>query len=70
MVKKQFVERFLQFTHIEPIVSFCINPFTCQINVMEMDACIAYFVQGKTEELELEILDLKNDIFAKILNIR
>ena len=30
-----------------------------------MAACIADFVQGKTEELELEILDLKNDILLK-----
>lgn len=66
-LKKQFEERFLQFKHIEPIVSFCINPFTCQINVMEIAACIADFVQGKTEELELEILDLKNDILLKSL---
>lgn len=34
---------------------------------MEIAACIADFVQGKTEELELEILDLKNDILLKSL---
>ena len=34
---------------------------------MEMAACIADFVQGKTEELELEMLDLKNDILLKSL---
>ena len=34
---------------------------------MEIAACIAYFVQGKTEELELENLDLKNDILLKSL---
>ena len=62
VLKKQFEGRFLQFRPIEPIVSFCINPFTCQINVIKMAACIADFVQGKTEEVELEILDLKNDI--------
>ena len=32
-----------------------------------MAACIADFVQGKTEELELELLDLKNDILLKSL---
>ena len=32
-----------------------------------MAACIADFVQGKTEELELEMLDLKNDILLKSL---
>ena len=67
VLKKQFEERFLQFTHIEPIVSFCINPFTSQINVMEMVACIADFVQAKTEEVELEILDFKNYILVKFL---
>lgn len=67
VLQKQFEERFLQFTNIEPIVSFCINPFTCQINVMELAACIADLVQGKAEELELEILDLKNDILLKSL---
>ena len=30
-----------------------------------MAACIADFVQGKTEELELEMLDLKYDILQK-----
>ena len=34
---------------------------------MEIAACIADFVQGKTEELELEMLDLKNDILLKSL---
>ena len=34
---------------------------------MEVAACIADFVQGKTEEVELEILDLKNDILLKSL---
>ena len=34
---------------------------------MEIATCIADFVQGKTEELELEILDLKNDILLKSL---
>ena len=32
-----------------------------------MTACIADFVQGKTEKLELEMLDLKNDILLKSL---
>ena len=34
---------------------------------MEIAACIADLVQGKAEELELEILDLKNDILLKSL---
>ena len=34
---------------------------------MEMAPCIADFVEGKTEEVELEILDLKNDILLKSL---
>ena len=34
---------------------------------MEMAACIADFVECKTEEVELEILDLKNYILVKSL---
>lgn len=67
LLQKQVEERFSQFRNIEPIVSFCINPFTCQINVMELAAGISDLVQGKAEELELEILDLKNDIVLKSL---
>lgn len=32
-----------------------------------MAACISDFVQGTTEEAELEILELKNDILLKSL---
>uniref|UniRef100_K7FGN3 HAT C-terminal dimerisation domain-containing protein n=1 Tax=Pelodiscus sinensis TaxID=13735 RepID=K7FGN3_PELSI len=40
------------FTIIEPVVAFLVNPFTSQIEV-------------RTEEVELEILDLQNDIVLK-----
>ncbi|KAK5648776.1 hypothetical protein RI129_003668 [Pyrocoelia pectoralis] len=70
VLQKQFEERFLQFTNIQPIVSFCINPFTlpnkCN-GTSHMYCSIADLVQGKAEKLELEILDLKNDILLKSL---
>uniref|UniRef100_K7GCV0 Uncharacterized protein n=1 Tax=Pelodiscus sinensis TaxID=13735 RepID=K7GCV0_PELSI len=49
---EQFEKRFQQFTIIEPVVAFLVNPFTSQIEV-------------RTEEVELEILDLQNDIVLK-----
>ena len=37
------------------------------MNVLVLAACIADFIQGKTEELEVEILDLKGDILVTLL---
>ncbi|XP_075768584.1 general transcription factor II-I repeat domain-containing protein 2A-like [Pelodiscus sinensis] len=62
---QQFEKRFQQFTIIEPVVAFLVNPFTSQIEVTEMATSIASLVQVRTEEVELEILDLQNDIVLK-----
>jgi hypothetical protein len=40
---------------------FFANPFTCQIDITETAACIGIVIQERVEELQLEILDLKND---------
>lgn len=67
VLQEQFEKRFQQFTIIEPMVSFFINPFTCKTNIMEVAAYIAEVVQVKAEELELEILDLQSDLMLKSL---
>jgi hypothetical protein len=43
------------------VVSFLTNPFACHNN-SEIAASIARIIPLQVEELELEILDLKNDI--------
>ena len=69
LLQDQFEKRFQQFNIIEPMIIFFINTFTCQmlrlanlpkllINVIEIATYIAKFGQVRTEELELEILDL------------
>ncbi|CAM4592755.1 unnamed protein product [Lepidochelys olivacea] len=62
---EKFEKRFQQFTIIEPVVAFLVNPFTCQIEVTEMATSIASLIQVRTEDVELEILDLENDIVLK-----
>ncbi|XP_077677617.1 general transcription factor II-I repeat domain-containing protein 2A-like [Eretmochelys imbricata] len=62
---EQFEKRCQQFTIIEPVVAFLVNPFTCQIEVTEMATSIASLIQVRTEDMELEIVDLQNDIVLK-----
>jgi hypothetical protein len=62
---EEFEKRFQQFTAIEPVVTSFVNPFTCQIEVTETAASIGRLIQTRAEELELEILDLKNDVVLK-----
>jgi menaquinone-dependent protoporphyrinogen IX oxidase len=57
---EEFEKRFQQFTPIEPVAAFFVNPFTCQIDVTETAAYIGRLIQERAEELELEILDLQN----------
>ncbi|KAG8222172.1 hypothetical protein J437_LFUL001263 [Ladona fulva] len=45
-LQNQFEKRFQQFTTIEPMVIFFVNPFTCQVNVTKMAAQIAELVQA------------------------
>jgi hypothetical protein len=58
-------KEFQQFTAIEPVAAFFVNPFTCQIDVTETSAYIGRHIQERAEELELEILDLQNDVVLK-----
>ncbi|KAG8233889.1 hypothetical protein J437_LFUL005216 [Ladona fulva] len=43
-LQNQFEKRFQQFTTIQPMVTFFVNPFTCQVNVTKMAAHIAELV--------------------------
>ncbi|CAM2114566.1 unnamed protein product [Caretta caretta] len=62
---EQSEKRFQQFTTIEPVVAFLVNPFTCQIEVTEMATSIVSLIQERIEDVEWEILDLQNDIVLK-----
>jgi hypothetical protein len=44
---------------------FFLNPFACQIDVTETAASIGILIQARTEELEMAILDLQNDVVLK-----
>lgn len=61
MHQKQIEERFLQFTNI----GYSESILLIILNVMELSASIADLIQGKVEELELEMFDLKNEILLK-----
>jgi hypothetical protein len=62
---EEFEKRFQQFTAIEPVVAFFVNPFTCQIEVTETALFVGRLIQARTEELELGVLDLQNDVVPK-----
>lgn len=66
--KKQFEERFLQFTFIEPIIFLYQSFYLLKKNKCNGNGyIIADFIQDKTEEIKLENLNMKNDIMLKSL---
>ena len=62
---EQFGSRFQQFTIIEHVATFLVNPFTTQVVMTETAESIAELHQAETSEIEEEIIDFQNDLILK-----
>lgn len=59
LLPDQFENRFQQFNTIEPMVTFFINPFTCQLKVTVIAIYIAELIEVRRVELELKFWTLR-----------
>lgn len=62
---KQFESRFQQFSIIEPVVTFYLNPFNAHTDVTLIADFIAKMLQEEASKIEEEILKIQNDIILK-----
>ncbi|KAG8239555.1 hypothetical protein J437_LFUL018906, partial [Ladona fulva] len=56
----QFEKRFQDYSCLEPVVSFFVNPFNIHHKTTETATAIARIIASEVENLELEIVDQKN----------
>lgn len=61
----EFNSRFKQFNDLEPVIQFFINPFQVGDVSFVSDTIRNYFGIENYEELELEIITIKNDVCLK-----
>lgn len=64
----EFNSRFKQFNDLEPVIQFFINPFQIGDVLLVSDTIRNYFGTENYEELELEIITMKNDVCLKSYN--
>lgn len=62
---EQFENRFQQFSIIEPVASFFVNPFNPQINISEVANSMGKIIQEEASSIEDEILNIQTDIVLK-----
>lgn len=61
----QFDIRFKQFTSVEPVATFFVNPFSTQFDISEIAKSIGELLQEESVKIEEEILNFKNDVILK-----
>jgi hypothetical protein len=60
-LKEEFQRRFQEFSSIETVIQFVVNPFNA-VDVSETATLTANLFQADVGELELEIINIQSDI--------
>ncbi|MGL6121402.1 MAG: hypothetical protein ACRC0V_12975 [Fusobacteriaceae bacterium] len=66
---KEFECRFEQFSIIDPIVTFFINPFNSNIDITKLANSMGQILQKESDKIEIEILNIQNDIMLQSIGL-